>query len=245
MSVETLVVVNFPYQENMIMFSSLASLKSRLAHYCYTPIPSDDNDELIQIFNINRHHCGTLHQECLERWLNHAESWRERFPEKPLSPHDNASLRLALEILSSHALNQSEVISTMTEGDFYSPGGLRHIRQLLASVVYGFAFRLAEIRIASAYEETEGSLFMLTESLRQIADSILADHRHLRPVERCRLDSVAMSLTVIQIRLDEWLRQPDKLLPDESVINELCAVSNAMKSLLLDIARIRGGCWQQ
>ncbi|AJC03184.1 hypothetical protein P243_1083 [Klebsiella pneumoniae subsp. pneumoniae 1158] len=54
-----------------------------------------------------------------------------------------------------------------------------------------------------------------------------------------------MSLTVIQIRLDEWLRQPDKLLRDESVINELCAVSNAMKSLLLDIARIRGGCWQQ
>lgn len=86
---------------------------------------------------------------------------------------------------------------------------------------------------------------MLTESLRQLADSILADHRHLRPLERCRLDSVAMSLTVIQIRLDEWLRQPDKLLRDESVINELCAVSNAMKSLLLDIARIRGGCWQQ
>lgn len=212
------------------MFSSLASLKSRLAHYCYTPIPSDDNDELIQIFNINRQHCGTLHQECLERWLNHAESWRERFPEKSLSPHDNASLRLALEILSSHALNQSEAISTLTEGDFYSPGGLRHIRQLLASV---------------AYQETGGSLFMLTESLRQLADRILADHRHLRPVERCRLDSVAMSLTVIQIRLDEWLRQPDKLLRDESVINELCAVSNAMKSLLLDIARIRGGCWQQ
>jgi hypothetical protein len=86
MSVETLVVVNFSYQENMIMFSSHASLKSRLAHYCYTPIPSDDNDELIQIFNINRQHCGTLHQECLERWLNHAESWRKRFPEKPLSP---------------------------------------------------------------------------------------------------------------------------------------------------------------
>ncbi|MDH8281646.1 hypothetical protein QIG10_27660, partial [Klebsiella pneumoniae] len=75
-------------------FSSLASLKSRLAHYCYTLALSDDNDELIQIFNINRHHCGTLHQECLERWLNHAERWRERFPEKPLSPHDNASLRL-------------------------------------------------------------------------------------------------------------------------------------------------------
>jgi hypothetical protein len=123
MSVETLVVVNFSYQENMIMFSSHASLKSRLAHYCYTPIPSDDNDELIQIFNINRQHCGTLHQECLERWLNHAESWRKRFPEKPLSPHDNASLRLALEILSSHALNQSEAISTLTEGDFILPAG--------------------------------------------------------------------------------------------------------------------------
>jgi hypothetical protein len=59
------------------------------------------------------------------------------------------------------------------------------------------------------YHETQGCLFM-PESLRQLADNILANHRHFHPVERCRLDSVAIVLTVIQIRLDEWLRQLDK-----------------------------------
>lgn len=46
---------------------------------------------------------------------------------KPLSPHDNSPLRLALEILSSHALNHSEIISILAEGN--SPARKGHLHQ--------------------------------------------------------------------------------------------------------------------
>ncbi|ENU5708188.1 TPA: hypothetical protein ACYYHR_002819 [Salmonella enterica subsp. diarizonae serovar 48:i:z] len=41
------------------------------------------------------------------------------------------------------------------------------------------------------------------------------------------------------------VRRPDTQNADQPLINTLCAVSRAMKSLLLDIARIRGGEWVQ
>lgn len=224
--------------------SSLSALKERLQYYCYSVSPCGESDEQLTILDINRKPCGVLHKECAIRWLDNAEAWRERFPGGPV--HHNAStFRLALEILSSHALNQASVIRELAGTDFYSPDDLRQIRLSLSSVLYGFGFRLAEVRIACGYHEVQGGLYALTESLFRLADAAFSGHMQQFPVERAWLDNLAQSLTLRIITLDEMLLQPGSFQGDESATDELSAVSAAMKSLLLDIALVRGGCWRQ
>lgn len=224
--------------------SSLSDLKERLQYFCYSASPCGESEELLTILDINRKPCGVMHKECAIRWLGYTEAWRERFPGEPVY-HHTSTFRLALEILSSHTLNQATVIRKLADTDFYSPDDLRQIRQSLSSVLYGFGFRLAEVRIACGYHEVQGGLYALTESLFLLATAVFSDHTQQLPLERAWLDNLAQSLTLKVITLDEMLLQPGCFEGDESATDELSAVSTAMKSLLLDVALVRGGCWQQ
>lgn len=224
--------------------SSLSALKERLQYYCYSVSPCGESDEQLTILDINREPCGVLHKECAIRWLDNAEAWRERFPARPV--HHNAStFRLALEILSSHALNQATVIRELADTDFYSPSDLRQIRLSLSSVLYGFGFRLAEVRVACDYHEVQSGLFTLMESLFRLADAAFSVHIQQWQPERAWLDNLAQSLTLQIFTLDEMLLQPGCFQGDEPATDEPSSVSTAMKSLLLDVALVRGCCWQQ
>jgi hypothetical protein len=224
--------------------ASLSALKERLQYYCYSVSPCGESDEQLTILDINRKPCGVLHKECAIRWLDNTEAWRERFPAGPVY-HHTSTLRLALEILSSHALNQASVIRTLADTDFYSPSDLRQIRLSLSSVLYGFGFRLAEVRVACDYHEVQSGLYTLTESLFRLADAVFSAHIQQWQPERAWLDNLAQSLTLQIFTLDEMLLQPGCFQGDESATDELSAVSAAMTSLLLDVALVRGGCWRQ
>lgn len=221
----------------------LSELQKRLDPYGYSLRSVDGDDDLIQVVDIRNIPCGILHHNSLLRWLCQMENWRRRFPDTPLSPQNQIPLRLTLDILSTHALNESDTIAAMADCDGYTPGKLLHLRQLLSSVIYGLAFRLTERRFSSGNPEIPGGLWPVIDGLHRLADNIYEEHCKQRPVERVALDSIAMSLTRIHLRLDEWLLQPDRTMRDEPVMRPLFAVSRAMKSLLLDIARIRGGNW--
>lgn len=228
-----------------MMTLSLHGIQKRLDRFGYFLRSTDADDDLIQVVDIRKIPCGTLHYHNLLRWLCQSEEWQERFPDTPLSLHDQVPLHFTLDILSTHALNEAGTITAMADCDSYTPGKLRHIRQLLISVIYGFAFRLTERRFNSGNPEIPGGLWPVIAALHQLADRVFEDHRKQRPVERVTLDNLAMALTRAHLRLDEWLRQPDDTLRDEPVMRPLYAVSRAMKSLLRDIARIRSGNWSQ
>lgn len=228
-----------------MMTISLPELQKRLDPLGYFLRPCDDDENTIQIVDLRNISCGTLHYSTLLRWLCRTEAWRGRFADSPLSPHDQLPFCLTLDILSTHALNDASTITAMADCGSYTPGKLHQLRQLIASVIYGFALRLTKRRFNGCHPELPGGLWPVIAALQKLADQILDECRQQRPVERVALDGLAMSLTGIHLRLDEWLRQPDDTLRDEPVMRSLYALSRAMKSLLRDIARIRGGDWSQ
>lgn len=229
-----------------MMVIPLSELRKKLDRHCYMPQPCEDNDELIQLLDIRGPTpAGVLHHDSILHWLSESDLWNERFPSRPLSRADQYPLRLALEIHSTLALAESRTVTALADCNHYTPGKLHHLRQLLASVLYGFALRLTEFRFDSANPQFPGVLFPVIDDLRQLADDIFSDHNQKRPVERVEMDRLATIFARIHVRFDEWLRRPDTLNTDEPLINMLCAVSRAMKSLLMDIVRIRGGEWVQ
>jgi hypothetical protein len=229
-----------------MMVITLSELRNKLAHHCYIPQYCEGNDNLIQLLDIRGPTpAGVLHHDSILRWAGEANLWKERFPSRSLSRADQYPLQLALTIHSTHALAESAVITALADCDNYTTGKLRHLRQLLASVIYGFALRLTEHRFDGDHPQIPGGLWPVTDDLRQLADAVFNSHQQGRPVERVEMDHIATTLARIHIRFDEWLRRPDEQMRDEPVIHALCSLSLAMKSLLLDIARIRGGNWPQ
>ncbi|ENG2949109.1 hypothetical protein ABTU80_003407 [Enterobacter cloacae] len=83
------------------------------------------------------------------------------------------------------------------------------------------------------------------DDLHRLADAVFDCHQKGKPVEQVELDRMAMAFARIHVRFDEWLRRPGVLSADEPLHHILNGISLAMKSLLLDIARIRGGNWSQ
>lgn len=229
-----------------MMAIPFSELRKKLDLHCYIPQPCKDNDDLIQLLDIRGlTPAGVLHHDSILRWAGEADDWKARFPSRSLSRTDQYPLRLALNIHSTHALAASRTITALADGDNYTPGKLRHLRQLLASVLYGFALRLTERRYDGDHPQIPGGLYPIIESLHQLADAVFADHQRGRPVEQVEMDRMALAFARIHIRFDEWLRRPDALTADEPLLNILSGLSLAMKSLLLDIARIRGGNWPQ
>ncbi|HAU3160070.1 TPA: hypothetical protein JDD75_002765 [Salmonella enterica subsp. houtenae] len=229
-----------------MMVIPLSELRKKLDRHCYVPQPCEDNDELLQLLDIRGlTPAGVLHHASILHWLSESDLWNERFPSSPLSRTDQYPLRLALEIHSTLALAESRTVTALADCNHYTLGKLHHLRQLLASVLYGFALRLTEFRFDSATPQLPGGLFPVIDDLRQLADDVFSNHNQKRPVERVEMDRLSTIFARIHVRFDEWLRRPDALNTDEPLINTLSAVSRAMKSLLLDIARIRGGEWVQ
>ncbi|WP_336220953.1 hypothetical protein [Citrobacter amalonaticus] len=229
-----------------MMVITLSELRKKLDHHCYIPQPCADNDELIQLLDIRGPTpAGVLHYNSILQWIGESDLWNERFPARALSRTDQYPLRLALEIHSTHALAESRTVTALADCDNYTPGKLRHLRQLIASVIYGFALRLAEHRFDGDHPQIPGGLWPVIDDLRQLADAVFDWHQQGRAVERVEMDNIATTLARIHVCFDEWLRRPDELTRDEPVIHTLCRLSLAMKSLLLDIARIRGGDWPQ
>lgn len=99
----------------------LSELQKRLDPYGYSLRSGDDDDDLIQVVDIRNIPCGFLHHNSLLRWLCQMENWQKRFPDTPFSPQDQIPLRLTLDILSSHALNESDTIAAMADCDSYTP----------------------------------------------------------------------------------------------------------------------------
>ncbi|EMY3700009.1 hypothetical protein AAIQ25_002615 [Salmonella enterica] len=229
-----------------MMVISLSELRTRLDHHCYIPQSCEDNDDLIRLLDIRGPTpAGVLHHDSILRWVGEADLWKARFPSRALSRADQYSLHLALTIHSTHALAESATITALADCDNYTPGKLRHLRQLLASVIYGFALRLMEHRFDGDHPQLPGGLWPVIDDLCQLADTVFDCHRQGYPVERVEMDRLATAFARIHIRFDEWLRRPDALSADEPLLHVPCGLSLAMKSLLLDIARIRGGHWPQ
>ncbi|ENG2949110.1 hypothetical protein ABTU80_003408 [Enterobacter cloacae] len=99
-----------------------------------------------------------MHHDSILRWVGEADAWKARFPSRPLSRADQYPLHLALKIHCTHALAESRTITALADTDNYTPGKLRHLRQLLASVIYGFALRLTEYRFDDDHPQLPGGL---------------------------------------------------------------------------------------
>lgn len=229
-----------------MMVIPLSELRTKLDLHCYIPQPCEDNDELIRLLDIRGPTpAGVLHHDSILRWVDEADAWKARFPSRPLSRADQYPLHLALTIHSTHALAESRAITVLADSDNYTPGKLHHLRQLLASVIYGFALRIMDFRFDGDHPQLPGGLWLVISELHRLADTVFDSHQQGHPVERVELDRLATAFARIHIRFDEWLRRPDALSADEPLLHTLCGLSLAMKSLLLDIARIRGGNWPQ
>lgn len=223
----------------------LSELQQRLARFGFFVRPCDNDDDHFLLMDVRDVPCGILHLHSLLHWLCGAENWRQRFAETPLTAHDQIALHFTFDLLSTHALNEADTINAMADCGSYTPGKLRQIRLLLASVLCGFTLRLIERRFNSANPEIPGGIWPIVDDLRRLAEQVFEDHRAERPIERIFLDNLAMSLACIHLRLDEWLSQPDRTMQGEPVLRSFFALSRAIKSLLRDIALIRGGNWQQ
>ncbi len=137
----------------------LSELRKKLDRHCYIPQHCEDNDELIQLLDLRGPtRAGVLQHDSILRWVDEADAWKARFPSRSLSRADQYPLHLALKIHCPHALAESRTMTVQADCENYIQDKLHHLRQLLASVIYGFVLRLTEFRFDGDHPQLPGHL---------------------------------------------------------------------------------------